>query len=1349
MDDRVVLVPADSKILNDPSTKKLHTYPNGSVLVSTSAATGESGEAVETPVRRGLQLQGVSDADLQDARTLLEDKGNQKRLLELGDPLLVKRPIRAYVELIGPVDPQWLKTLSDLGVQPLSYQPENAYLCLGTPAAFGKASKEDFVLHITPLKDALKPKQETLAEEASDVVLVVQGASDEAPALIKMLGAIPGVEILPQQPVEQVGPFLRIRARVDADGQAALLKNPRVRSVDLYQGPVPEDEIAGLILAGQYDANAIPSGSFLSWLEDHGLNGAGVTIGIVDEGVDVSHPAFSGRIVDLGNGKKSWHGTFVAGHAAGNYLQEKDGNKYIYGLGTACAAELLVQDSSSTATALCKQTVTEKGPSGVAGSVQNNSWGKGTNDPMDYRSDEYTYDQLVRNADSAGDTPRPLTICFSSGNSGKGGLTRPKAAKNVIITGNSESYRPDVGGVQSNNINHVYDGQHASSWGNCADQRIRPHVMAPGEWTSSANYDSHQGEVEYISPLLTWGGGSSGASPKTAGACALLIQWWRNHNAGKDPSPAMLRALIVNGAEPMQTDDPAPNMQQGWGRLSVGNILREDIHHIYVDQELTLTQLGEQRVWNISLSDSSKPLKVTLAWTDPGGPLQSGTPQVDAIVNKLGLSVEAGGVRYLGGWRPDHFKSGWTITTGASDADRVDNLQNIFLLPSQAQGTIRVTVKALNITTNCLTGAIDTPQQDFALVITNGSLATGSAPADVFVAVDKAAKSASPPSTPDGFWKNAPGNSDTHLLNADWWQSTHAAAKNEPAAPSAPATDGTTSEDDWWSKANLQFSKPETERDADSKALSENADFVRGLKAGLDLLGVSKKTRVVTGSATPVAETERKDDHAQLANNSEVDLSQALANLMANWDSFGTSSSGDPLMRRRVAVFVVSAGTRISREDLDVMRRLTFMGELYLISDDPTILAFLAQRIHRGSGIQFRLAATSVELPQLIRDTLAEANGAQSIGVSGPKENVGGGSVSYAFTLLKADTHLTIRIRYTADAPIKEVKLARPGQNAIVLSEPLPDDVRLQQQSDTTQIDIDAPQDGQAWAGQWELELTQPQVPTEKPTVVNVWAWGGPQLMLREQAPPGSDAKPDIQGTLVILSGGPGVMFNRSIISPPRVVASQPVQGGEAPRDIVMAVRPSRLDSQAATAEATVSPRPLMEAAREPKPAPLLSHWLQLPRSDSGATVLDFALQSIGLDAHGLHFARMTRTNLIKLEPRSMWRSRLSEQKKVLLISACVVDARYADRSVIGLRLSKGDRQRDVIVLSPILGKDLAALHPDILKGNYLRFGVSDNELVGVLLLLEESNTSSPEPHTKMELPLPELSLSGSKAEVR
>src|SRR6185369_11728143 len=98
--------------------------------------------------------------------------------------------------------------------------------------------------------------------------------------------------------------------------------------------------------------------------------------------------------------------------------------------------------------------------------IQNNSWGKETRSPMDYGSDEALYDALVRNADPQGSSARPLTVCFSSGNSGALGLTRPKAAKNVIVTGNSENYRPDVGHDESDDIREVYSGAHGSSFGN-------------------------------------------------------------------------------------------------------------------------------------------------------------------------------------------------------------------------------------------------------------------------------------------------------------------------------------------------------------------------------------------------------------------------------------------------------------------------------------------------------------------------------------------------------------------------------------------------------------------------------------------------------------------------------------------------------------------------------------------------------------------------------------------------------------------------------------------------------------------------------------------------------------------
>ncbi len=723
MPTRYLLVEKGSPLIGAPNIHVIATYANGETLVRRDGPAAES-ERGTMPFPHGLVLDGINAGAIERAKL--------RPSAEAGN-----NPFPAYIELAGPVHPEWLEKLQRSGLTLIRFQPHTAYLASGTAQAFNRAEALDFVVQIVPLTRELKPAP-VLRENGDDPVWIVISEAGDVPEVVDKIQSIDGL-VLQGEPDRAAG-LARVPAILSSGMLDDILNIPFVLAVEKRRPVVPEDEIAGLILAGSYDVQKKPTGDYLGWLEDRGVSGRGVTIGIVDDGVDEAHPAFTGRIVSRDQGR-AWHGTFVAGHAAGRYLDETDENGFIYGLGMAPSADIVTQDNNDAASFSCRETVTTAGPSGAFGTIQNNSWGMGTQDPMDYGSLEAAYDGLVRNATPGEFVARPLTVCFSAGNSGSDGLTRPKAAKNVLVTGNSENYRPEIGGSESDNIDHMFTGAHGSSHGNCGDGRIRPHVVAPGEWTASANFDSQPGQAEYISDKLTWGGGTSGASPKTAGACALLTQWWRGNNANATPSPALLRAMIVNGAEDMGFGGPIPNNRQGWGRVNLANVLSEDVHHTYVDQTSILRHRGESRSWRLRVTDTDMPVRVTLTWTDPPGPLNSGTASVPAVVNKLALRVECGGRTYRG----NNFVNGSSVAGPLSDPARegLDNLQNVFIPSGQASSSFTVTVQALNVTTNCLTNAPADPQQDFALVITNGHIDSGSMPTDLFMLVDDTSPGAS------------------------------------------------------------------------------------------------------------------------------------------------------------------------------------------------------------------------------------------------------------------------------------------------------------------------------------------------------------------------------------------------------------------------------------------------------------------------------------------------------------------------------------------------------------------------------------------------------------------------------
>src|SRR5204863_9975321 len=195
-------------------------------------------------------------------------------------------------------------------------------------------------------------------------------------------------------------------------------------------------------------------------------------------------------------------------------------------------------------------------------------------------------------------------------------------------------------------------------------------------------------------------GGTSQAGPHVSGAAAIFVQWYRESHTNATPSPAMVKAALINSAidmsDPAETG-PVPNGDEGWGRVDLTGIIDTDGAYDFVDQAVALST-GQQFDRNLVVADDTLPLFVTLAYTDvPGFP-----GAVPALVNDLDLEVIAPDGHV---YRGNQFLEGYSIP----DSPAVDNLNNVecVFIAEPIPGQYIVRVRGRNV-----------PQgpQDFALV---------------------------------------------------------------------------------------------------------------------------------------------------------------------------------------------------------------------------------------------------------------------------------------------------------------------------------------------------------------------------------------------------------------------------------------------------------------------------------------------------------------------------------------------------------------------------------------------------------------------------------------------------------
>src|SRR5262249_36984410 len=116
------------------------------------------------------------------------------------------------------------------------------------------------------------------------------------------------------------------------------------------------------------------------------------------------------------------------------------------------------------------------------------------------------------------------------------------------------------------------------------------------------------------------------------------------------------------------------------------------------------TATGQSRSYAGTINDSSKPFRVTLAWTDAPGNTSG-----NAYNNDLDLTVTAGGKTYKG----NVFSGAFSATGGTADSK--DNVESVFL-PAGISGAFTVTVTAANINSDGVPNEAPALDQDFALV---------------------------------------------------------------------------------------------------------------------------------------------------------------------------------------------------------------------------------------------------------------------------------------------------------------------------------------------------------------------------------------------------------------------------------------------------------------------------------------------------------------------------------------------------------------------------------------------------------------------------------------------------------
>ncbi|QSQ21114.1 S8 family serine peptidase [Pyxidicoccus parkwayensis] len=308
----------------------------------------------------------------------------------------------------------------------------------------------------------------------------------------------------------------------------------------------------------------------------------------------------------------------------------------------------------------------------------------------------------------------PILSTQSQSNTGNRN-SRPQAwAKNIVSVGAFN---------HQNTLTRADDKWNFSgSIGPAADGRIKPDL--------SYFYDSIHSATGSGNTNYTQFGGTSSATPQTAGHFGLLFQMWHESVwsgfGGKAdvftsrPQMATAKALMINNAYRYNwlaggSNSDIDRYKQGWGTSDIRRLYDRAPKTSIIDETDVITPLGVKS-YNVTVLSGETELNVTLVFTDPMGTVGA----AQARINDLSLRVTApNGTVY---WGNNGLTAG-NFSTAGGTSNTIDTVENVFIQnPAAGKWKVEVLGDEIVQDSHVETTAVDA---DYGLVVSGGVIVVG------------------------------------------------------------------------------------------------------------------------------------------------------------------------------------------------------------------------------------------------------------------------------------------------------------------------------------------------------------------------------------------------------------------------------------------------------------------------------------------------------------------------------------------------------------------------------------------------------------------------------------------------